>query len=95
MTNEYEYTRNLDLLGDWLDAKGYGEEAGLITRSMDYMHKQAARIAELTAALKPFADEAQFYHPMFKDEELAAENTFDFTIGDLRAARAAYLGEKE
>jgi hypothetical protein len=32
---------------------------------------------------------------MFKDEELAAENTFDFTIGDLRAARAAYLGTKD
>ena len=55
MTDEYEYTRNLDLLGDWLDAKGYTEEAGLITRSMDYMHKQAARITELEAALKPFA----------------------------------------
>jgi hypothetical protein len=53
------------------------------------------RIVELKSALKPFVDEAQFYHPMFKDEELAAENTFDFTIGDLRAARAAYLGEKE
>ncbi len=53
------------------------------------------RIVELKAALKPFVDEAQFYHPMFKDEELAAENTFDFTIGDLRAARAAYLGEKD
>jgi uncharacterized coiled-coil DUF342 family protein len=53
------------------------------------------RIVELKAALKPFVDEAQFYHPMFKDEELAAENTFDFTIGDLRAARAAYLRDKE
>jgi hypothetical protein len=53
------------------------------------------RIVELKAALKPFVDEAQFYHPMFKDEELAAENTFDFTIGDLRAARAAYLGTKD
>jgi hypothetical protein len=50
---------------------------------------------ELKSALKPFVDEAQFYHPMFKDEELAAENTFDFTIGDLRAARAAYLGTKD
>jgi hypothetical protein len=45
MTDEYEYTRNLDLLGDWLDAKGYTEEAGLITRSMDFMHAQARRIA--------------------------------------------------
>ena len=90
MTNEYEYTRNLDLLGDWLDAKGYGEEAGLITRSMDYMHKQAARIAELTAALKPFADCGVW--DGYKDEEVFK---LGFKIGDLRAARAAYLGEKE
>ena len=50
MTDEYEYTRDLDLLGDWLDAKGYTEEAGLITRSMDFMHAQARRIAELDDA---------------------------------------------
>ena len=35
---------------------GYGEEAGLCTRVMDHMHKQAARIAALEAALKPFAN---------------------------------------
>ena len=51
-----ELTGDLDLLGDWLDAKGYGEEAGLCTRVMDHMHKQDARISELEAALKPFAD---------------------------------------
>jgi len=64
VTNEYEYTRDLDLLGDWLDAKGYGEEAGLITRSMDYMHKQAARIAELEAVI----DEAIEYVAGHDDE---------------------------
>ena len=46
-----ELTGDLDLLGDWLDAKGYGEEAGLCTRVMDHMHKQDARIAELEAIL--------------------------------------------
>mgnify|MGYP003344356699 CR=1 FL=1 len=46
-----DLTSDLDLLGDWLDAKGYGEEAGLCTRVMDYMHKQDARIAALKAAL--------------------------------------------
>ena len=51
-----DLTGDLDLLGDWLDAKGYGEEAGLCTRVMDHMHKQDARIAALEAALKPFAD---------------------------------------
>lgn len=46
-----DLTHDLDLLGDWLDAKGYGEEAGLCTRVMDHMHKQDARIAALEAAL--------------------------------------------
>jgi hypothetical protein len=110
MTDEYEYTRDLDLLGDWLDAKGYGEEAGLITRSMDYMHKQAARIAELEAllsqtnegyaeciatredyrariaeleaALKPFADAAD-------DLDETPHGQIIFDPDDLRAARAA------
>ena len=44
-----DLTGGLDLLGDWLDAKGYGEEAGLCTRVMDHMHKQDARIAALEA----------------------------------------------
>lgn len=44
MTNDL--TGDLDLLGDWLDAKGYGEEAGLCTRVMDYMHKQDALIVD-------------------------------------------------
>ena len=42
-----DLTGGLDLLGDWLDAKGYGEEAGLCTRVMDHMHKQDAYISEL------------------------------------------------
>jgi len=107
MTDEYEYTRDLDLLGDWLDAKGYTEEAGLITRSMDFMHAQArriagyqkdaddylirldelnalrARIAELEAALKPFADVAD-YTKTWTDTEKAPVPVFC-----LRAARAA------
>jgi predicted nuclease with TOPRIM domain len=72
MTNEYEYTRDLDLLGDWLDEKGYTEEAGLITRSMDFMHEQARRIAELRK-------EADMMHSEYKTArariaELEAEN---------------------
>jgi len=54
-----------------------------------------ARIAELEAALKPFADVANYFdnEPRYTDEDSPCEafNTF----GDLRAARAAYLGEKE
>ena len=34
-----DITGGLDLLGDWLDAKGYGEEAGLCTRAMDEINR--------------------------------------------------------
>lgn len=49
-----------------------------------------ARIAELKAALKPFADCGVW--DGYKDEEVFK---LGFKIADLRAARAAYLGEKE
>ena len=51
--------------------------------------KQRARIAELKAALKPFADKATVY-PDLPDNWLA-----HVTMKHLRAARAAYMGEKE
>jgi len=34
-----EITEGLDLLGDFLDAKGYTEEAGLCTRAMDEINR--------------------------------------------------------
>ena len=63
-----DITEGLDLLGDWLDAKGYTEEAGLCTRAMDFIHKQGDEIAllkqetaELKRAVKTavFADSAE------------------------------------
>ena len=42
----------LDLLGDWLDAKGYTEEAGLCTRVMDHMHKQADAMLTMEAHIQ-------------------------------------------
>jgi hypothetical protein len=52
--------------------------------------KLNARIEELKAALKPFADCGVW--DGYKDEEVFK---LGFKIADLRAARAAYLGEKE
>jgi len=49
-----------------------------------------ARIAELEAALKPFADCGVW--DGYKDEEVFK---LGFKIADLRAARAAYLGGEE
>jgi hypothetical protein len=55
----------------------------------------AARIAELEAALKPFADGASNFLAEDEDHWMIATAVPALTIADLRAARAAYLGEKE
>jgi hypothetical protein len=51
-----------------------------------------ARIAELEAALKPFADAGSFTKTYEYSED--TEMAIPFTWGQLRAAHAAYLGEK-
>jgi hypothetical protein len=88
-TNTYPDLVNVE---DWLNAKGYTGEAGACHQAMSFIRKQEKRIAELEAeieklkaALKPFAS-------LLNDEG-------DYIVGspslsDLRAARAAYLGEK-
>ena len=58
------------------------------------VNEQAKRIAELEAALKPFADEAQFFISKALDNHLAAPDRLYLTIGQFRAARKV-LGEKE
>jgi hypothetical protein len=75
---------------DWLNAKGYTGEAGACHQAMSLIRKQERRIAELKAALKPFADCGVW--DGYKDEEVFK---LGFKIADLRAARAAYKGEKE
>jgi hypothetical protein len=57
-------------------------------------NEAADAIDALMAALKPFADAASMYDLPEDDAAKPAFMTF-FAIGDLRAARAAYLGEKE
>jgi hypothetical protein len=57
----------------------------------EIMREAAARIAELEAALKPFADMTNYL-----DEPDDGETCgYAINCADLRAARAAYLGEKE
>jgi hypothetical protein len=55
-------------------------------------HEMPARIAELEAALKPFADAGSFTKTYEYSED--TDMAIPFTWGQLRAARAA-LGEKE
>jgi len=53
----------------------------------------AARIAELEAALKPFADDVTSFEGF--SDVWQIDPLSNLTVGDLRAARAAYRGEKE
>lgn len=62
MTDANTICHDVDLLGDWLDAKGYTEEAGLCLRVLGLIHEQEAENEKLRAeneklraALKPFA----------------------------------------
>jgi hypothetical protein len=105
-TNTYPDLVNVE---DWLNAKGYTGEAGACHQAMslirsqekriadlrkeaDMMHSEyktaRARIAELKAALKPFADKADKAEGPF-------EPPYPVDYSLWRAARAAYLGEKE
>ena len=105
-TNTYPDLVNVE---DWLNAKGYTGEAGACHQAMslirsqekriadlrkeaDMMHSEYKtardRIAELKAALKPFADKADKAEGPF-------EPPYPVDYSLWRAARAAYLGEKE
>jgi hypothetical protein len=72
-------TGDLDLLGDWLDAKGYTEEAGLCTRAMDEINKLREERHELKNEMAKWVN-------YWRDKDvkaLSAENE------KLRAALAA------
>lgn len=58
----------------------------------EYKAHLKARIAELEAALKPFADDVTSFEGFSDVWEI--DPLSNLTVGDLRAARAA-LGEKE
>ena len=88
MTDHINTYPDLVNVEDWLNAKGYTGEAGACHAAMSLIRRQEARIAELKAALKPFAE--MVVEPF---DDLGGVSKIK--IGDLRAARAAYLGEKE
>jgi hypothetical protein len=109
MTDFFNTYPDLANVEDWLNAKGYTGEAGACHQAMslirsqekriadlrkeaDMMHSEyktaRARIAELKAALKPFADKADKAEGPF-------EPPYPVDYSLWRAARAAYLGEKE
>lgn len=75
-------------------AKVFENGQGLVAADELFKQDPYDRIAELSAALKPFADEAQFFSSKALDNHLAAPHQLYLTIGEFRAARKV-LGEKE
>lgn len=58
MTDANTICHDVDLLGDWLSAKGYTEEAGLCLRVLGLIHEQAEENEKLRAALKQLHEAA-------------------------------------
>ena len=80
-----EITEGLDLLGDWLDAKGYTEEAGLCTKAMDEINRLREEI-DLLREFNNTCDIELRYRNERYDECL--ENSIDMSceIAELRQA---------
>jgi hypothetical protein len=86
-TNTYPDLVNVE---DWLNAKGYTGEAGACHQAMSLIRKQEKRISALEAALNRLHDAARDIN---ENEMTFTER--DWWLDELRAARAAYRGEKE
>ena len=87
-----------DVAAMYADMKRYRDEAVRLQQEVivwqqeaqSAERKAAARIAELEAALKPFAcDYGDYSDGMWSDLDY-----IEVSVGDLRAARAAYKGDK-
>lgn len=87
----YNGDKLTDLVSELRERATNALEEGNGTANADarYFNASADVIEELMAALKPFADMARYCHDRDDDEQLCV------VVADLRAARAAYLGEKE
>lgn len=70
MSDAHDITGGLDLLGDWLDAKGYTEEAGLCTKAMDEINRLRDTNIEYEQAMMAL----QLLQRAEADVKLRAEN---------------------
>ena len=89
-----DLTSGLDLLGDWLDAKGYTEEAGLCTRVMDYMHKQDKRIRDLHEIVRAREEDCE-HHRVIKIAAMKIADERWEQVKKLDARIAALEAENE
>ena len=78
---------DLDLLDDWLNAKGYGEEAGLVLRAMTLINAQARELRKLRASKHDLEDARELRALRVENEthkEIAVRETMK--VATLRAA---------
>ncbi len=86
-------------LADALEAQarriaGYQKDADDYLIRLDELNALRARIAELEAALKPFADKANVFHDYVDDYPIMFGAEPPLRVVHLRAARAALKGER-
>lgn len=94
MTDANTICHDVDLLGDWLDAKGYTEEAGLCLRVLGLIHEQAEENAKLREALKDCESEMRSIVSYIRCEGKWAHDS-GILLNMLRKADAAAKALKE
>ena len=82
-----DITGDLDLLGDWLDAKGYTEEAGLCLRVLGLIHERDEEIEKLRSG-----NNEAYVFGLHKGKEAAF---IDYDIDGLRAEIKVLRAELE
>lgn len=101
-----DITEGLDLLGDFLDAKGYTEEAGLCTRAMDEINRlyewkdkagdidrvKTVELVDLRAENARLLDLLDNALGWLDDKE---HDKPLLSVDSIRAARAALVGKVE
>lgn len=80
-------------ISEFASATGPREVVELLNSHEAEVKALTARVAELEAALKPFAEEAQRYEPDDGDSNMPAWSSNEFCIGHFRRAAAAMEGK--
>jgi len=104
MTDANTICHDVDLLGDWLDSRGYTEEAGLCLRVLGLIHEQAEEnektkrfYIEAGLELRQLREEnkrlREALKPLVAELDDCPNDDYEHALvsfADLRAAAAAY-----
>jgi hypothetical protein len=93
--NSHVFDQRISLENDISVAFSEGADAAFIAAACEAVPSLIARVRELEAVLKPFADEAAQYDENDDDDAPSDNDTAwssDFTVGELRAAHQILKG---